>query len=289
MGETENAGTSLLNRARSARGLQPRVVLGLLLAGSLVGTWVTHAADPHSSRIVTWTLAVSMGVLTGGLYWRLMIFDEDSFDHTEHSKHVRDRWNSLETISVWGTILSGIAYLALGVSNQPLSIGAVVLGIALVYVLGLRSGIRWFTDEDSTRRRPALRYGLLVVGLVPLGAFAWLETGTTLLDWLVRGGHLAAFSLWTGGAVWHNFILLPTMRTHPDATDPLKVQARTFRRHLPGVIALLAVTGGYQTDRLIGLSPSALFDSFVGRLVGFKLLVLTVLTLMVVAKYKRTA
>jgi uncharacterized membrane protein len=69
----------------------------------------------------------------------------------------------------------------------------------------------------------------------------------------------------------------------------VKSQAQKFRRHLPVVIVILVVSGVYQTDRLIGLSFLALFESLIGQLIVLKLFVLTVLTGLVIANYKRTA
>jgi hypothetical protein len=285
MGDNETSG-KLPGRQLTARGLQPRVVLGLLLGGSLAGIWITHVGSPPRSRIVTWVFVVSLGVLVGGLYWRIALFDGGAFEDAEHSQYVRDRWERIEAGAVWGAVLSGIASLALGTWINPIGIGTLVLGTGLACALALWIGLRWDTDAPA-RRKTGLRASLLLVTLVSLGGFAWLETGTSPLDWIIRVGHVGAFSLWIGGATWHNFVVLPTMRTRPNAVTTVKSQARGFRRHLPGVIALLVVTGAYQTDRLVGFSAAVILDSWIGHFVAFKLFVLTVLTGLVVANYKR--
>ncbi|KAA9404270.1 hypothetical protein ACNO8S_18235 (plasmid) [Haloarcula sp. KBTZ06] len=148
-------------------------------------------------------------------------------------------------------------------------------------------GIRRIADGSPTRRAVSVRSTLLLASLVSLTGFAWVETGTTLVDWGVRLAHVGAFSLWFGGAMWHNFVVLPTVRSRPDAGEALKPQAHAFRRHLPVVISVVFVTGVYQTAGLIGLSALALLASPIGHLVAVKLLVLAVLTAMVAASFKR--
>lgn len=287
MEENENGEVSRLGRSSLTKGLQPRIVLGLLLGGSLTGIWVTHVADTLENRIVTWLLVVSVGLLVGGLYWRVALFDRSTFNDLEHCRYVQNRWERIEAVAVWGTILSGGAYLTRSMSNDLFGIIDLALAIALICALAIWIGIRWYTDE-STRRRTVLRSSLLLVAFGSLGSFAWLETSTSLVNWIVRLGHVGAFSLWIGGAVWHNFVVLPTMRTHPGAASPVKSQARKFRRHLPIIIVLLVVSGAYQTDRLIGLSAPAFFESIIGHLIILKLFVLAVLTGLVIINYKRT-
>ncbi|WP_435065745.1 hypothetical protein [Halobaculum sp. EA56] len=286
MEENENGEVSRFGRSPFTKGLQPRVVLGLLFGGSLAGIWVTHIADTLENRIVTWLLVVSVGVLVGGLYWRVALFDRSTFNNLEYCRYVQNRWERIEAVAVWGAILSGTAYVTFSMSNDPFGIVDLALAIALICALAIWGGIRWYTD-GSTRRRTVLRASLLLVAFGSLGSFAWLETGTSPFNWIVRLGHVGAFSLWIGGAVWHNFVVLPTIRTRPGTASPVKSQAQKFRRHLPIIIVLLAVSGAYQTDRLIGLSAPALLQSLLGHLIILKLLILVVLTGLVIASYKR--
>ncbi len=282
----ENGRLSQLRRGLPAKGIQPRAVLGLLFGGSFAGTWLTHVTDSPVNRAVTWLLVVSVGLLVGGLYWRVALFDRDEFEHSEYCRYVGDRWERIEAAAVWGVFLSGIAYLALDVRDGPSGIGGATLASGLVCAVALWVAIRWPTDA-SPRRQTALRTGLLVLASVSLAGFAWLETGTSPLDWIVRVAHVGAFSLWVGGAVWHNLVVLPAVRARPAAAGPVKSQARRFRRHLPAIIVLLVASGAYQTDRLVGLAPSALLGSWVGHLIAFKLLVLTVLSGLVAVNYRR--
>lgn len=288
MGGNEASGPSLFGRTIPAKRIRPRLVLGLLGGGSFAGIWVAHLGDPLLLRVLLWSLVVTLGLLIGGLYWRVVLFDPAVFGSPDGCRYVRKRWRRVEGVAVLSFFLSGVASLALGVGQAPLGVGAVALGIGLVSGPLLWVGIRRYAVDDPARQKTALRAAVLLVLLVSLAGFARIETGATPTEWVVRLGHLGAFSLWVGGAVWHNFVILPTMRSRPDAGKALKSQARTFRRHLPVVIALLLVTGLYQTDRLVGLSVPALFGSRVGYLVGFKLVVVSVLTGLVIASLRRS-
>ncbi|ACV49371.1 hypothetical protein Hmuk_3272 (plasmid) [Halomicrobium mukohataei DSM 12286] len=282
--ENERDGPTVLGRAVPMRALRPRLVLGLLLGGSFAGVWLTHAGDPLRVRTLFWLLVVTAGLLGGGLYWRLVIFDQSRFEASGDRRYVRRRWRRLETVAVVGSALAGTTAVVTATAGP--SFGTRLLGTGLVAGLLPWFGVRYVGADSALTR--TLRSVLLGTVLVSLGSFAWIETNTTVLDWAIRAGHLGAFSLWIGGAGWHNFVVLPTVRSRPDAGDALRSQARAFRRHLPAVIALVFLTGLYQTDRLLGLAPSAVLGSRLGHLVGFKLLVLTTLTAMVAATYRRT-
>jgi len=284
-GEGENSAFSVLGRTVPIQGLKPRIVFGLLLGGSLAGIWVANPAAPVLIRGVTWVTLATLGVLVGGLYWRLALFDRSGFAADTY-RAVTGRWQRIETIALVGFVLSGSVRLGLGVREGSFGTGRVTLGIGVVAALLLWVGVRRLADERASRWTARVRATLLLVGLVSLAGFAWLETGTTLTDWGVRLAHIGAFSLWLGGAIWHNFVVLPTVRTRPDAGKALKPQARAFRSHLPVVIPVVFVTGLYQTVDLIGLSVSTLVGSPLGHLIAFKLLVVTVLTAMVAASYK---
>jgi len=249
----------------------------------------SHVADSLTGRIVTWLFVVSVDLLVGGLYWRVVFFDRNTFENLRHRRYVQNRWARFEAIAAWGTGCSGVAYLIFDMSNDSLGVGGGLLGTGLVCAAVVWLGIWWFPEEDSVNWMTARRASLLLIAFISLGAFAWLETGTTFLDWMMRLGHLGAFSLWIGGAFWHNFAVLPTVRTRPNAATSVKSQAQKFRRHLPVAIVFLVASGVYQTDRLIGLSFLVLFESPIGQLIVLKLFVLTVLTGLVIANYKRTA
>lgn len=287
MGERENSGISVLGRTIRIQGLKPRAVLVLLLGASLAGIWIANTANPLLFRVLSWLTLVTVGVLVGGLYWRLVLFDRSEFAGDDTYRTVKHRWQRIETIAALGFALAGGVYLWFAVRDGPLGIGHGALGIGVISVLVLWVCIRWLADAQSARWTVSVRATLLLAALASLAGLAWLETGTTLLDWGVRLAHVGAVSLWLGGAIWHNFVVLPSVRSSPEAGKAMKPQARAFRRHLPVVIPVVFVTGVYQTIGLIGLSVPALLGSPLGHLIGFKLFVLGVLTAFVAAAFKR--
>lgn len=270
----------------SAKGLQPRVVLGLLVIGSFAGIWTAHWGQPLLLRGVLWLAVVSLGALVGGLYWRLVLFDGTMFDDATARGCVRARWHQLETACVWAVVPTGLLYLV--VSDVASRFEGIVLGVAVLSLLAPWFVVR-YSSEVSRWTRTYPRSVLFLLGFASLTGVSWLETGTTLVDWAVRFGHFTSFSLWIGGAVWHNFVVLPTVTSLGDAATPLKSQARMFRRHLPLVILLLALTGLYQTVQLVGVQVSPFLQTGVGRLIGFKVLVLVVLTSLVLVNLRRSS
>ncbi|MFB6201998.1 MAG: hypothetical protein ABEI98_08300, partial [Halorhabdus sp.] len=51
----------------------PKVALAVILAASLVGTWLTTTLSGHASVAVAaakWTYFVALGTLTGGFVWK---------------------------------------------------------------------------------------------------------------------------------------------------------------------------------------------------------------------------
>ncbi|WP_135365065.1 hypothetical protein [Halosimplex halophilum] len=278
---------SLLGRDVQVRRVRPRVVLALLLGASLAGVWLSNLGASVPARAVTWATVVAVGALAGGLYWRVALFDPEAFDESTDRRAVERRWARVEAVAVWAFALSGAGYLVLDQRGGAAGFAAVALGVGCVSVPVLWFARRRATAERSRRRARALRSLALLAVAVALGALAWIETGTTAIAWAVRLGHLGAVSLWLGGAVWHNFVVLPTVRASPGLGPVLKAQARRFRRHLPAVVPVVLATGAYQTDRLLGLSVPALLGSRIGHLVAFKVAVLTVLTGLVVASVRR--
>jgi hypothetical protein len=289
MGEHENSGVSVLGRTVRIQGLKPRAVLGLLLGASLAGIWIANTADPVLVRVLSWLTLVTVGGLVGGLYWRLALFDHSGFTDDDTYRTVKRRWRRIETIAALGFALAGGVYLRVAVRDGPLGIGHGALGIGVVSALVLWVCIRWLADAQPANWKKSVRAALLLAALASIAGFAWLETGTTLLDWGVRLAHVGAVSLWLGGAIWHNFVVLPSVRSSPEAGKMMKPQARAFRRHLPIVIPVVFVTGVSQTHGLIGLSAPALLGSRIGHLIGFKLFVLVVLTAFVATGFKRNA
>lgn len=289
MGGHSETGDGHARPGETSRALQPRIVLVLLLGAALAGVWLTHLAAPIVEKLVAWATIITTGVLAGGTYWRLVFFDADAFDQPDHRRRVRAGWRRLETLLVWSASAAGAAYLLGGTTPPAPEPGRLVLGVGSGSAIACWYGVHRTAAAGQTTRTVILRAGVFAAAVASIVALAWLETGTTALDWIVRFGHLSALALWLGGAAWHNFVILPTIQTAPAAANAVKLQARAFRRHLPAVIAVLFATGAYQTVRLIGYSIAGLVRSPVGHLVGVKLLVLAALTGLVAVTVRRNA
>lgn len=270
------------------KGVQPRIVFVLLLGASFAGIWLSHAGEEPLLRGVWWLVVVSLGALSGGLYWRVALFERSAFEADSARQWVESRWSTLEAIGVWLFVLGGAVILRTNGLDLSLDFGVVLLTTGIVLSPFLWVGIRWRDTADASGRMGTLRTLLLGLLVMSLGGFAWVETGTGVVDWAVRFGHVCAFALWVGGALWHNVLVLPAVRSGR-ATAALKGQARRFRRHLLVVIPLILLTGAYQAVQLIGITPSLLLDSLLGRLIGFKLLVLVALTGLVVVNVKKAS
>jgi uncharacterized membrane protein len=193
------------------------------------------------------------------------------------SRHVRDTRDPVR----------GAGSVATEAIGQSPNTGEVSIGVGIAL-----TPLLWITLSRYSRNEPAglstaLRWILFVVVLGLLGSIAWIDTGGGLLNWVIRVGHLGAFALWVGGATWHKFVVLPTVRARPETKSDISAQARRFRRHLPIVILTLLGTGIYQAVRLLGPSVSGLFDTLAGNIVIFKEIILTGLTGLVLATLRR--
>jgi len=271
----------------SPKGVQPRLVFLLLLGGSAAGIWLSHWGKPPGVRAVWWLLVVGLGLLVGGLYWRLVLFDATAFEAAETARYVRQRWRHLETLSVWTVALAGSASVWLGVIGPPFDIGELTLTIGIALSPVLWFGIYRFPVNATTRIPSYFRVLLFTVVLASLGGFTWVETGGIVTEWSVRTAHVGVFALWIGGAGWHNLVVLPTVKSHPEGAETIKSQARRFRRYLPVVITVVFLSGTYQAVKLVGYSPTTFLKTPIGRLIGFKLAILVVLTGLVVVTLKR--
>jgi len=271
----------------SPKGLQPRVVFALLLIGAAVGIWLSRWGDSLLARGFWWLLVVALGSLCGGLYWRLVLFDAADFESDDTAHAVSGRWRRVEGLAVAGLLLGGVGSVATGAVDRPLDVGELAVGVGIGLAPLLWAALGRYTDDERAGTTTSIRWLFFAVVLGSLLGFSWTETHGRFLEWAVRTGHIGSFALWIGGASWHNFVVLPSVRARPDAADAIKTGARRFRRHLPAVITVFFLTGVYQATGLLGHSVSALVDTPVGRVVTVKLVVLAVLTGLVAVNFRR--
>lgn len=143
----------------SATGLRPRIVLGLLLAGSFIGIWIAHWRQTLLLRGVLWVVVLSLGALVGGLYWRLVFFDGTEFEDATTGESVKTRWGRLETTCIWAAVLTSSFYLL--AIDPSVGIEGAVLGIWFTSFLLLWFVIRFSDAEDLSRTRAYPRGVLL--------------------------------------------------------------------------------------------------------------------------------
>lgn len=271
----------------SLKGLQPRVVFTLLLVGSAAGIWLSRWGESFVARGFWWLRVVALGSLCGGLYWRLVLFDVSDFEHDDTTRSVSERWRRVETFAVLALLLGGVGSVATGAMGRPLNLGEVAIGIGVALSPFLWVGLGRYSGDERRQTAAYVRWLFFVVVLGSLAGFVWTETGGRPLEWVVRAGHVGSFALWVGGASWHNFVVLPSVRAHPDTANEIKAGARRFRRHLPVVIAGFLATGVYQAVRLLGYSVAALVGTPVGRFVAVKFAILAALTGLVAINLRR--
>jgi len=271
----------------SPKGLQPRVVFALLLVGSATGIWLSRWGDSLLARGFWWLLVVTLGSLCGGLYWRLVLFDAADFERDDTVRAVSERWRRVEGLAVAGLLLGGVGSVATGAVDRPLDAGELTVSVGVVLAPLLWVTLGRYTDDERYELTTVLRWLFFAVVCGSILGFSWTETHGRFLEWAVRTGHIGSFVLWIGGASWHNFVVLPSIRARPDAADAIKAGARRFRRHLPAVITVFFLTGVYQATGLLGHSISALVGTPAGRLVAVKFVVLAVLTGLVAVNLRR--
>lgn len=253
----------------SVRPLKPRLVLAVLTVASFGGVWLATGGT-WLAAVGRWLTVAATGALAGGFYWRVALVDGDP-DGTAVSRwRAVRRWTALALLVGVGTVL-----LAGSVAPGRLP-GAVTVGT--LAVLGVTS----LVAHTGTRR---FRLAMLALALPGLAALAGVTTAGPG-QWAVRTVHLGAFALWFGGALWHNAVVLPARRSRPEPVPAMRDAAVRFRRHLPGTLALLLATGGYQALSLV--DPGALAATTVGRVVLLKLVLLAVLAVMVATSLSRT-
>ncbi|WP_436925439.1 hypothetical protein [Halosimplex amylolyticum] len=271
----------------------PKAALTVILAASLVGTWVTTRLAGDASAALTaakWAYFVALGVLTGGLVWKhVFVRPADLGDGA--ADYCAEMYDRFDRIAV-----GAIAVLATG--------GAVVLRAYLdafgrappVYAFAALLAV-WLAVAAATTRRDVgvtdqfrSPGGLvaLALALAVVAATAVAEVAVRGLDPVAAGVrvlHLLAFAAWIGGAVWNIFVAVPTGRKRP--TIPVVraagEQLERFRWAVRFVIPTLFLTGLYQAVDGLGTTVATYLGSAVGLAVlakiGFVGLLVVIFTL----------
>lgn len=279
------ASTNLLDKY-----MLPKVALTVITIASLVGTWLTmttHGAGAAGPVAVRWLHLIGYAALTGGFMW-LGLFIRPAAKPAQQPYFARfaaasqARFRRVVQVALPIFLLAALLDLprfsGWGVGWLAWADAALLIGI------GLAAG--WFAygrrGQEPYRQQPLARLalGLLLLDALVQAAFdVTLAQGGQALPLAMRTLHLAAFGLWFGGALWNIFIAVPAARGM--VSLPVVVassqQLERFRVAVRMILPTLIVTGLVQAYPYVGLNPSALFTSPIGRLILLKLLLIVVL------------
>lgn len=263
------------------RYILPKVALTVILAGSLVGTWVTTTLNGHGGFFFTlakWAFFVALGVLTGGLVWKhLFVRPADLGTGTaDYCTEMYARFDRIALGAVAVGTIGGVAvvweYLVTFERTAlAAGYGALVAG--------------WLVSVAMTARQSGTveRQFRSVAGLVVLGGSLLVVVTTAVVEVGMRGFvpvaagirvlHLLAFAVWLGGAVWNIFVAVPTGQRRPTVAVVRAAgeQLERFRWAVRFIIPTLLVTGLYQAVDGVGTSVAWYLGSLVGVAVLVKI------------------
>jgi len=259
----------------------PKVALTVILAASLVGTWVTTTLNGRggvSLTLAKWAYFVALGMLTGGFAWKhLFVRPADlGSGAADYCAEMYARFDRIVLGAVAVGTIGGVAVVKqyLATFNRPILVagyGMVVAGWLVSAALAAR---RSGTVDHQFRSR---------AGLVVLGGALLVVVTTAVAEAGMRGFgpvaagvrvlHLLAFAIWLGGAVWNIFVAVPTGQRRP--TVPVVraagEQLERFRWAVRFIIPTLLVTGLYQAADGLGTSVAWYLSSAVGMAVLVKI------------------
>jgi len=273
---TESIGGELFDRYTL-----PKIALTIILAASLVGTYLTlYLGGTESLWIVLakWLYLVTLGVLVGGLCWKHAFVrpgDLDAGTSTYcgrmYARFDRIAWLAVLGLGVTGGVVAYRYWQALAETGHSIAVTVLLGALLVILAISLfRSG-----SVDSQFRGPLGLAGF-ALALALLGATVSAEValrGGSTGMLVVRTTHLLAFSIWLGGAVWNIFVAVPTGQE--SATLPVVSaageQLERFRWAVRFIIPTIIATGVYQAYTVFGTSIDVYLSSTLGLAVVAKL------------------
>ncbi len=256
----------------------PKVALAVILAASLVGTWVTGRLGSSGTvavMLVKWSYFVALGVLTGGLVWKhLFVRPRDlGTDASEYCAEMYSRFDNVATGTVVVLVLSGPVVLAEYVSSLGISPLVASLGVVFATWVGtttVTTGRSAPVDEQFRSFGGLLTMSLALTVVVVTALAEVSLRGFDPMAAVVRILHLLAFAAWIGGAVWNIFVAVPTGQRRPTTAVVRAAgeQLERFRWAVRFIIPTLFLTGLYQAVDALGVSAG----NYLGSLVGIAVL-----------------
>jgi uncharacterized membrane protein len=252
----------------------PKIALAVILAASLVGTWVTTTISGTMGVALTvtkWAYFVALGVLTGGFVWKhLFVRPADLGDGAaDYCAEMYDQFDRIAVGALLAVTVGGTAvlreYLAVfGWTPAVLGYGTLV---------GVWLGFAVVTTRRSSAVERQFRSGAgltaLTLALAVIVATAIAEVSLRGLGPLAAGVrilHLLAFAVWIGGAVWNIFVAVPTGEKQPTiaVVQAAGEQLERFRWAVRFIIPTLFVTGLYQAIDVLGTTVEWYLGSVIG-------------------------
>lgn len=257
----------------------PKVALTVILAASLVGTWVTTTLSGHVGVVFTiakWAFFVALGVLTGGLIWKhLFVRPADlGTDAADYCAEMYDRFDRIAIGAVVVLVISGVAvvgeyFMALDQPKLVIGYGMLLVGWLAFVVVTTRQGGAVERQFRSRAGLVALGLALLVVVVTAIAEIAMRGLGSVAVG--IRILHLLAFVVWLGGAVWNIFVAVPTGQNRPTVAVVRAAgeQLERFRWAVRFIIPTLFLTGLYQAVDGLGTNV----EWYLGNVIGQAILV----------------
>ncbi len=255
----------------------PRAAFTLITLASFGGAFFTGTSLGLTgfALAVRWLGLWAMGLAGGFLVWRIAYLRRTEADVEQPyvdqlNADLLHRAAQVGRVVAAIVLLGAAAPLAASYLDGRIAVRAMLIAAALVLAAVLAAGMD---------RRPLALVGAAATAVLIVG-WALADVGA---DWhgLLRMLHLAAFSLWLGGALWNIFVAMFVGRHHPDV-DSVIVGARQLDRFrwvvrfaLPTIIA----TGVAMAWEYIGL-PTSWWLEYPGVLIPLK--VLTIVALVVI-------
>jgi uncharacterized membrane protein len=252
----------------------PKIALAVILAASLVGTWVSTTRNGSATPILAvakWGYLVAMGVLTGGLVWKHgFVRPADLGDGAaDYCAEMYDRFDDIAVGAIAVLAAGGAVVFReyLGVFGATASV--VGYGTLVLAWLGIAAVSTYRSDTVERQFRSPTGLAALALGMAVVVSTAIAEVATTGLALVpagVRVLHLLTFALWIGGAVWNIFVAVPTGQKRPtvEVVRAAGQQLERFRWAVRFIIPTLFVTGLYQAVEGFGTNVGWYLGSVVG-------------------------
>lgn len=279
LGDLQRAAT-LQVIVKTETPILPRAAFTLITLASIggavfTGTGLGLSGFPLALR---WVALWSMGLAGGFLVWRLAYLRrhesgiEQGYVDTLNEDLLHRATQVGRIVAAVVVVGAGAPFLTSYIDGRA-AIQILLFGAALVLAASLAFGI----DHRAA-------------ALVAAGAVAMLILGWALADvgsgWqvLVRVAHLAAFSLWLGGALWNIFVAMFVGRKHADV-DSVIVGARQldrFRWVVRFALPTIIITGLAMAWEYIGL-PTDWWLGYPGVLIPLKVMTIVALVVIFIA------